>query len=61
MTTRTNDVIDRRDAALYADVVCTVCGKLMAISNAFQRENQYLCDRHAPSLEMLIRLAESPK
>ena len=52
--TRTNDLIDRRDAALYADVKCTTCGKLMALSNAVQYENKYLCERHAPTFSHLF-------
>ena len=56
---RTDDVIDRRDVALYMDVKCTACGKLMALSSAFQWRNEYLCEQHSPSLETLIRLAET--
>jgi len=39
--------IREQDACLYVDVVCTDCGKLMALSNAFQHKNKYLCPRCA--------------
>jgi hypothetical protein len=32
-------------AALYVDIVCSECGKLMALSNAFQAKNKYYCPR----------------
>lgn len=42
--------INKKDACLYVDIVCTNCGKLMALSNAYQYKNKYLCPGCIPPL-----------
>jgi formylmethanofuran dehydrogenase subunit E len=45
---------------LYVDVNCTECGKLMALTNAFQYENKYLCPGCAPELDIVLERAIKP-
>ncbi len=39
------ELIEKRDIPLYVDVECTTCGRLVALSNAYQHKHQYLCPR----------------
>ena len=39
------ELIAKRDISLYVDVQCTKCGRLVALSNAYQHKYQYLCPR----------------
>jgi len=37
------ELINKRDAPLVIDVVCAKCDRRMALSNAYQYNNQFLC------------------
>ena len=42
------------EGILGVDIECTECGRLMALSNAFQYDHKYLCPRCAPTLDQLL-------
>jgi len=37
------EIVDKKDAILYADIQCCGCGKLMAFSNAVRLLGHYYC------------------
>jgi formylmethanofuran dehydrogenase subunit E len=39
------EMIPKRDAALYIDVYCYQCKRLIALSNAIQLDGRYYCQR----------------
>ena len=39
------ELIEKQDIPLYVDIECTKCGRLVALSNAYQHKHQYLCPR----------------
>jgi hypothetical protein len=43
--------IEKEDAPLYIDVVCAVCKKRMALSNAHEKDGVYYCYFHFSKLE----------
>ena len=51
---KTPESIEKRDIALCMDIVCSECGRLMALSNAYQHKNKYLCPRCARDLSIAI-------
>jgi len=48
------------EGILEVDIECTKCGKLMALSNAFQYDHKYLCPKCAPDLDEITSSRQIP-
>ena len=46
---------------LEVDIECTECGRLMALSNAFQYDHKYLCPKCAPDLDEITSSHQIPR
>ena len=49
------------EGILGVDIECTECGRLMALSNAFQYNHKYLCPKCAPDLDEITSSHQIPR